>query len=166
MFLYLIKSGACLAAFYFFYLFFLEKENMHRFKRYFLLGSLVLAFLIPLVTFTEYINPPITVNSASELILGNNQIPQNPAPTDLDTINLPLLALAIYLLGAVTLGFRFARNLVNVIRRIRRNEKLRQPESTKVLLSEKVSPHTFLRYIFLNKTPDDPGPGTPDQKSA
>ncbi|NAS10427.1 M56 family metallopeptidase [Poritiphilus flavus] len=151
MFLYLIKSGACLAAFYFFYLFFLEKENMHLFKRYYLLGSLVLAFLIPLVTFTEYINPPLNVNTASELILGDNQSPQNVGPTDLDTVNLPLLALTIYLLGATLLGFRFGRNLIHVIRKIRNNEKLQQPESTKVLLSEKVSPHTFLRYIFLNK---------------
>ncbi len=152
MLLYLLKSGACMAVFYFFYLFFLEKENMHVFKRFYLLAGLLLALLIPLVTFTEYINPPLTVDTATEVILGTSSPLQDQKPTDLDTLNLPLLFLAIYLLGVAFLGIRFLRNLFKVLRKIRRNEKLKQPSCTQVLLQEDVLPHTFLRYIFLNKT--------------
>ena len=152
MLIYILKSAACLAVFYFFYLFFLEKENMHVFKRFYLLSSLVLAFLIPLITFTEYVNTPLTLNAASEIILGSGEALQDTKPTDLDTLNIPLLLGALYALGVTLLGIRFLRNLFKVVKKIRRNEKLQQPSSTKVLLQERISPHTFLRYIFLNKT--------------
>ena len=52
--IYILKSGVCLAVFYGFYKLLLEKESFHNFKRFYLLASLVLAFVIPLITFTEY----------------------------------------------------------------------------------------------------------------
>src|SRR5690606_29197730 len=71
MLIYLLKSGACLAIFMAFYTFFLEKENMHVFKRYYLLSTLILSFSIPLITFTNYIevSPLPTVKEAFEPIV-------------------------------------------------------------------------------------------------
>ena len=52
---YLLKSGACLTVFYLFYVLFLEKENMHVHKRIYLIATLLIAFAIPFVTFTSYV---------------------------------------------------------------------------------------------------------------
>ena len=48
-FVYILKSGFCLALFYLFYRLLLSKETFHRFNRIALLGLLVLSCLVPLV---------------------------------------------------------------------------------------------------------------------
>ena len=53
---YLLKSSACLLLFFLFYKFLLERENMHHIKRLYLLFSVVLSLIIPLITFTQYID--------------------------------------------------------------------------------------------------------------
>lgn len=55
--MYLINSAACLAVLLLFYKLLLEKENMHVFKRYYLLISAMAAIVIPLITFTTYVEP-------------------------------------------------------------------------------------------------------------
>ena len=56
---YILKSTACLAILLLFYRFFLEKESMHTFKRFYLLGSLILSLIIPLLVFVEYVTVPL-----------------------------------------------------------------------------------------------------------
>ena len=57
--LYILKSVLCLSVCLCFYHLVLEQEKAHKTKRYFLLSSLVLSFLVPLITFTsyEYVEP-------------------------------------------------------------------------------------------------------------
>ena len=59
MLVYLIKFSICLVIFVAFYKLFLEQENMHVFKRYYLLSVLGLALLIPSITFIEYVDPSV-----------------------------------------------------------------------------------------------------------
>ena len=47
MVLYLLKSAACLALLLAFYHLVLEREKMHKFNRFFLLGSVLFSFLVP-----------------------------------------------------------------------------------------------------------------------
>ena len=61
------------------------------------------------------------------------------------------MALTIYGIGALIFGIRFLKNLVQIVHRIRRNTKVKQGFSIKVLLLEQLPPHTFFKYIFLNK---------------
>ena len=49
MIIYFIKATLCAFFFLFIYMVLFERENMHRFKRHYLLCSLVLSFVIPLV---------------------------------------------------------------------------------------------------------------------
>jgi hypothetical protein len=49
---YLIKVILCSAVFYITYRLLLEKAKMHTFNRVYLIGSLLLSFLIPLMTFS------------------------------------------------------------------------------------------------------------------
>lgn len=66
MLVYVLKSAACLAILLAFYTFFMEKENMHTLKRFYLLGALVAALTIPFVTFVEYVEIPVPTEATME----------------------------------------------------------------------------------------------------
>ncbi|WP_299398913.1 M56 family metallopeptidase [uncultured Gelidibacter sp.] len=146
MLVYLLKSAACLAIFMVFYKYVLEKENMHVFKRYYLLGALVLAFTIPLVTFTQTIEV-FTIPGTNEATV---HYVEN-APQIEQTNYLPLILWSIYGLGLVLFGTKFLRNLYQIIFKINRNPKKKSNHIVHVLLSDMITPHTFFKYIFLNK---------------
>ena len=55
--LFLLKFSACLLVFWLTYVLLLEKQQMHHFKRFYLLGSFAMALIIPQLTIIEYIEP-------------------------------------------------------------------------------------------------------------
>ena len=152
MLIYVLKSAACLAILHLFYKLFLEKENMHVFKRYYLLGSLVFALIVPTIVFTEYIEvapiPYTSIPDTASIDLDTNI----PAKPEADILYIAPLLWSIYFLGMLFFGIKFLKNLFQVFMRIRRNPKHRKPNFIQVLLREKIPPHTFFRYIFLNKS--------------
>ena len=52
---FLLKSTLCLGLLFAIYFFFLEKEKMHHFNRFFLLFSLIFSFVIPFISFEIYV---------------------------------------------------------------------------------------------------------------
>ncbi len=145
---YLLNSGACLALFFLFYKLLLERQHMNVFKRYYLLGALLVSLGIPLLTFTIYLEPaaqlaPVLLESANGTI--------EPVPTDLDTLNLPLILWSIYGVGVALFSFRFVKNLLQLRRRIKHNPKQKVNRITQVLHTEPLVPHTFFNYVFLNR---------------
>lgn len=144
--LYLIKSAACLGLFIAFYKLVLERTSIHNFKRFYLFGSLLASFLIPLITFTSYVEVSPVAPVYSE------GIPQMVFTETEQTINYwPYVLWAIYGLGVLFFSVKFFRNLFKIIKKIRQNPKYRNNRFINVLLSETVIPHTFFSYIFLNK---------------
>lgn len=145
--MYLLKSTACLATLFLFYKLFLEGQNMHKFKRFYLLAALVLSFGIPLITFTTYIQVPIAIYK-TPLEYGNI----NTTETIAEPTNYwPYLIWSIYGLGVLIFSIKFFKNSTNLFLKIKQNPKQRLENHTNVLLTEKTTPHTFLSYIFLNK---------------
>ncbi|MBT8296004.1 MAG: hypothetical protein KJO51_06275, partial [Gramella sp.] len=65
---------------------------------------------------------------------------------------LPYLLAGIYFIGFLIYLGRFARNLKSLLQDIRSNKKFRKLNYVFVLLERKISPFTFLNYIFLNRT--------------
>lgn len=144
--LYLLKSAACLVLFFAFYKLFLENTSIHNFKRFYLSGSLLASFLIPLITFTTYIEVSPIVQISSEAA------PQIIFTQAEQTINYwPFVLWTIYGLGVLFFSVIFFRNLFNLIQKIRKNPKCKNTRFINILLNEKVIPHTFFSYIFLNK---------------
>ncbi|WP_411029954.1 M56 family metallopeptidase [Spongiimicrobium sp. 3-5] len=133
---------------YLFYKLFLEQGNRHHFKRYYLLGILVLSLAIPLITFTQH--APLSTADATEWIVpfteGNNVIKEPNQP-----INVVSILWMLYGIGALSFGFRFAKNLYRISHRIKYNPKHKKRNITNVLLRETIVPHTFFNYVFLNK---------------
>lgn len=141
--IYVLKSTACLAVLYLFYKKILENENMHFFKRFYLIGMLLLSFLIPLITFTTYGN---LAESISPIVLINNT--EEKSNSLLFYGILPFMGWTIYFIGILFFSIRFWKNLISIILRIKKKHKLNIQSHTHVLLQNKIIPHTFLKYIF------------------
>jgi hypothetical protein len=143
--IYILKSTACLALFYMFYKLFLEHENMHFFKRFYLIGMLFMSFLIPLITITTYGD---VLESAPVDYVSSKMVAKNDSLL-LDM--LPQVLLFIYFVGFVLFAGRFFNNLSAIVSRIKGNEHFSKQFYVNVLLAQRVTPHTFFKYIFLNK---------------
>ncbi|SDQ23494.1 M56 family metallopeptidase [Flagellimonas zhangzhouensis] len=145
---FILKSTACLAIFLAFYKLVLENENMHHFKRFYLIGALLAALIIPNIVFVEYVE---VAQSATILhpVTDINDAPQ-PLVETADTEWSEILW-GIYALGVVVFAIRFFKNLGQIGYRIRKNPKLKQQSTTRVLMGQPIPPHTFFSYIFLNK---------------
>jgi len=146
MLIYILKSSACLGIFFLFYKLFLEKENMHVFKRFYLLVSVIIAFAIPLITFTQYIESTgnFVVDNLTQVNIISEQI-QDPFPY------LSVILWSIYAIGTIFFSIKFTYNLSKLIYKINNNPKHRYRNFTNVLLPDLTIPHTFFNYIFLNK---------------
>ncbi|UII77085.1 hypothetical protein LV716_04655 [Flagellimonas sp. HMM57] len=134
----------------FFYKLLLERENMHVFKRFYLLGALVFSLIVPSIVFVEYVEP-ITASIAVQPLNDMATYVEAPLPNDMDTINWSLVWWSLYGIGLLGFVFRFFRNLFQILNRISNNPKVKQHFTINVLLLEKFTPHTFFNYIFLNK---------------
>ena len=144
--IYLIKSAACLGAFFIFYKIFLENEIMHTFKRFYLLGMVTVSFLIPLITFTTYTEAN---NTANPMVFSYFETESNSI-TFLELVSYILWT--VYVIGFTFFSFRFGKNLISLLLKIKRNPKFNVITHVNVLLQDKVIPHTFFKYIFLNKS--------------
>ena len=145
--IYILKSAACLGILYLFYKLFLENENMHVFKRFYLLGTIFISFLIPLITFTTFVNPSETI---SPVIFTNTIGEDSNSLSFLEA--LPTILWSFYFIGVAFFTFRFGKNLISLVLKIKRNPKLNVQSHINVLLQKQVIPHTFFKYIFLNKS--------------
>ena len=144
----LLKSSACLAVFLTFYKLLLENERMHTFKRFYLLAALIIALVIPSITFTEYIEVAPIQNYPEILEL------KTTAPLVIEeTSNFawPVLLWSIYAAGVLFFSLRFLKNLLKIARNIRNNPKVRIDPLVSVLLQKAVIPHTFFQFVFLNR---------------
>jgi len=145
--IYLLKSAACLAVFFSFYKLLLERESIHNLKRFYLIGSLVISFVIPLITFTTYVE---TSEGFTQIYTGGNT-PMIVSESK-EAINyLPLILWSIYGIGVLFFSLKFFRNLNGLIQKIRKNPTHKVKDIINVLLQESVVPHTFFKYIFLNQ---------------
>ncbi|WP_179337120.1 M56 family metallopeptidase [Winogradskyella ludwigii] len=147
---YILKFSACLFVFWLVYVLFLERQNMHRFKRFYLLGALALALVIPTLTIIEYIEPVVTTFETASVYFPN-ELDLNDAPIEAPFFNLETILWLIYGLGVLLFSSRFVINLTKMQRRISKNENISKRSFVYVLLEANLIPHSFFRYIFFNK---------------
>jgi bla regulator protein BlaR1 len=143
--IYFLKSAACLALLFGFYKLLLEQENMHVFKRYYLLAAVGISAIIPAVTFTEYV-------AATPVTDTGNAIFYWTTTTSEASESWWVLALwTVYLSGVLFFSIIFLRNFSDILQKISNNPKVLKQRSVDVLLKEDLPPHTFWSYIFLNR---------------
>lgn len=144
---FLLKSTLSLVLLYGVYVVLLEREKMHHFNRFFLLFSLVFSLVIPFISFEIYVETTQTIQHNTVQAL-----PFSALKTAEKTNYLPLFLWSMYGLVTSILTIRFMVNLKNVQQKTKRSPKQSFHNSTLVLLEENVLPHTFLHYIFINKS--------------
>ncbi|WP_456441940.1 M56 family metallopeptidase [Psychroserpens sp.] len=150
MLIYILKSSACLAIFIIFYKLVLENTSVHTFKRFYLLTALGLAFVIPIITFTEYVEPEYVIGTFQSPLMDPIYYPE--ATIEIPKTNyLPIILWSIYLLGALLFLIKFCFNLYRIISRIRNNTKFKTANFINVLVKNLITPHAFFSYIFFNK---------------
>lgn len=149
--LYLLKFSACLLVFWLLYIMLLEKQQMHRFKRFYLLGSFVFALVIPQLTITEYVEPMVQNFEVSNAIIPiETELFSQPAEEP-SILTLETVLWTIYALGVLLFSVRFSINLYSLYKRISKNSKYKNHNFIYVLLKEYRIPHSFFKYIFVNK---------------
>ncbi len=159
MILYILKMTICASLLLGVYYLFLEKERMHKFKRFYLLFSIVFSMIVPFVSiniteafsflsrlpFTIIQSTATTPASVTEEV---QQVEVNP---------LIYLILIIYAVIAFILFIRFIFNIICLFRDAKKNESI-NIQHIKIVLTDKVlTPHSFGSYIFLNKDEYDKG---------
>lgn len=146
MIIYLIKSSLCLSAFLLVYYFILERENMHVFKRIYLLISLLFSFTVPFISF-EF-------KAENALLTASNDLQIVVLPTLQISSEKNYFSTILYLIyGLVTFIFliRFIWNLYT-IQKVRNNAEIINFQGAKLALVDTIIlPHTFGNTIFINK---------------
>ena len=148
MIAYLLKSTSCLALLLVFYHLVLEREKMHNFNRFYLLGSVLFSFLAPL--FIIYITVPVNEFSTSIPIV-TEQFLETSSNEYIAPINYTKYVIILSILISSILSIRFIKNLITIYLKIERNKKIQHRNAILVLVDDTISPHTFWNYIFINK---------------
>ncbi len=147
---FLIKSGLCLAILLVFYHLVLEREKMHQFNRFYLLGSVLFSFLVPFAII--YVEAPeivpSTVNLAEVPLTNDIALTTELQPTE--SFNYMLLLFYAYLLISLLFLVRFLKGLFNIFQKVNRNKSIKYQNAKIVLVDDKILPYTFWNYIFIN----------------
>ncbi|MCF2875457.1 MULTISPECIES: M56 family metallopeptidase [unclassified Tenacibaculum] len=145
---YLIKSGICLAVLLLFYHLVLEREKIHQFNRFYLLGSIVFSFVAPL--FVIYTQVSIEVTEAPAM-LNYTIVDMEPETSQESPINYWNIALGFSVFISLLLTIRFGYNLYRIYKKITSNIKVTIDKAHLILVDDLISPYTFWNYIFINK---------------
>jgi hypothetical protein len=114
-------------------------------KRFYLLGSLGFALVIPVLSFTYPVSgppPEIAVFDVAEAASQADTPPQ---------FGINYAGWAIYLGGLLVFLFLFLKNLRAILHKIRVNPHHNHNGAVLVLCTQDEIPHSFLRYVILNK---------------
>ncbi|MDH5466065.1 MAG: hypothetical protein OEY25_01445 [Candidatus Aminicenantes bacterium] len=142
--LYLVESGVCLAFFYIVYWIFLKKETFFNLNRLFLVSSIGLSLIIPLIR----ISAPITSRALFE-----RTYPAGPPPaSQTASLGVSDVLLLIYFTGVGFLLLRFGFKLLLVFLMIRKNGVQKYNGLKVVFIERSCSPFSFFNYVFVNRS--------------
>jgi hypothetical protein len=153
--IYLLQVTACTAVFYLFYYLFLNRLTFFVTNRWYLLITLVISFIIPLLTF-RVSQPPVYAGVVEQVVYvyaPHRTIMQQPIPTAVQAqpINWMKLLKLTYLLAVAGLSVHLIITLIAFFKRLK-GKRITKIGKVHVLSgSEKIANGSFLNYIFLNE---------------
>ena len=154
---FIINFSICLFSLWLVYKLLLENTSWHTFKRFYLLGSLLVSGVIPFLVVRTVMIPSVTNSlvpapametaAATGTIEGLETVAVH---TDF-VMNWDDVLLAVYLTGVLIMGIRFGRNLYRL--RIKTTDQLDRYESYTLVLRTFVEvPHSFFNRIYASIT--------------
>ncbi|MCJ7718261.1 MAG: hypothetical protein MUO54_17310, partial [Anaerolineales bacterium] len=150
---FIYESGICLAVLFVLYWLILRKETYFRFNRFYLLGTIAIACLLPLGNLGVSVFSPEA--SSSRLIPQIVEAIRIPELTTLEGSNHTKawqpLVLAIYLAGATLLMARTILGIIRVSMLKKEGRIIHQDAYSIVYLKQEIAPFSFLRTIFIHE---------------
>ncbi len=152
---YLLESGISLSLFALVYFLLLRKETYFRVNRLFLLVSIGFSAILPLLHIPFYTPQPnmlqeVTVtpyiNLLSTVTIYRTGFTQG---TERFILTYSLIGY-LYLLGVVVFSGKFFLQLIQIFRLIAKNRVIAEGKIKLVMLDGKLSPFSFLNYIFVS----------------
>ena len=159
--LYLFESILCLGVFMLAYrLFFTDSTHFH-YRRFYLISSLLISIILPLMPLLSYELPawllPTAVSDAGQslrqqtfswMLLSPDTL--DPAATSDATLPVfVLILMGLYLMGALFFAGILGHRLCSVYRLIRSGQCQKQAGYCLVRLEKDLPPFSFLHYLFL-----------------
>ena len=150
---FLYESGISMAVLYLFYWFLLRKETHFTLNRIILVGSLILALVLPFlkITFPANQSPGTVIYILDRYIIDDLVIKPEAHVSGLQ-FNITILSViwAIYFLGVFIFSARFVNQLLQVVRMIKRYGVIEYQGQKIVPVAREVSPFSFMHLIFMN----------------
>ena len=152
MTVYLVKLILCSAVFYIAYRLLLERAKIYTFNRIYLLGSLLLSFLIPLMTFNIPYSSGIPAQQSFLMpeLVGNNKWIAEYSSKEVPNTRWSFV-MTLYVLITGILFFRFLRNLHAIVSDASSQPSVRYHSAKIVLIDDDKAPHSFLSYLFISR---------------
>jgi len=161
MITYLVNFTLCSALLLLTYRLLLKNKTTYTFNRAYLLFSILFSVTVSFIVVKRSVMPLEVIRPVQQQLLPDNITGQqnlNYANSTVNTatahsdINYTLYGfITIYGLVTLLLLYRFLRNLNTIRLSILHNEKIDYKDARLVLVNERLTPHTFLNFIFLNK---------------
>jgi len=143
--IYLLKASAILALFLLTYQALLRRETLFRLNRFYLLSGLVLAPLLPLLTFQRI----VTIQEATPITTSTEAV-AGPQAEVASAFPWESVLLAFYLMGALVCAWSVMRQLWTLRRLIASPDTMRKDGFAYIASPQIDAPFSFFRYIFYN----------------
>jgi len=170
---YLIKMALCALLFFAVYFLILKTENMHRFNRFYLLGSLLFSLFIPFVSL-EYVSTPFPVwdQYVPMVEMGVNGDFISDGNVDVGGLivveevssypSAKVYTIYIYMLVSAILLIRCLYNIFRLLLLINKHEVVRYKDANLVLLNRRYPVFSFWNYVFVQKDQFNAGEVKPE----
>ncbi|MFT7269424.1 MAG: beta-lactamase regulating signal transducer with metallopeptidase domain [Roseivirga sp.] len=158
----LLEIALCLLVFFCLYKVVLESTSLHRFKRFYLLFCLLFSLVIPFLAIEIPSQNPIVASTAIitstvyEAIVGPEvkELSAIAAGSDKTIAEQPtnygwFIGMG-YFIVTLILVIRFTRNIHRLISKALSSTRIPYGEAEVTLINERIIPHNFLKYIFIN----------------
>ena len=150
--LYLLKSILAMSILLVLYRLFLEKEKMHHFNRFYLLGAIVFSIIIPFLPTGLAFMGTVETPSVGQILLPNVEIGQKISEShEVLLLSPTIVTIILYLMVFSYLCVKFGKNLLSLIKKAKINQTLIYKGAKIVLLEKCDSPFTFWNYIYLTR---------------
>ncbi|MDR0228932.1 MAG: M56 family metallopeptidase [Flavobacteriaceae bacterium] len=145
MLIYLTKITLIWATALLLYKLLLENTTAHNFKRYYLLVTLLIAFVLPVLTFATHSATAVVNESIVKL---NDIVIQTDTTIALQSINYKDVLYVMYVVGVLWMSFSFVKALIQMYRLKKQGTVVEENKHTVVWLSSIQTPFTFGNTIY------------------
>lgn len=142
---FLINSSVCLFVLWLFYKLALENTSWHNWKRFYLLSSVVVSFIIPFIV-VETIIVPVQENTINFINLQNAEYGSEKPYFEIQWYS---ILMTIYVIGVAVMLWRFAKNLSTF--KIKNEDEISKYNIYQLILRPGITvPHSFFNRIFVS----------------